>query len=75
MDFRRFRNRFRMRLAAFAESITNLRAALKPKSQEFATQRMCPFCGLITPRSGRVCLECGKSLRGIQVERKDAKQS
>ena len=35
----------------------------KPRGDEFAPQRMCPFCGLITPRSNRNCLECGKSLK------------
>lgn len=30
---------------------------------DFASQRMCPFCGLITPRHGVCCLECGKSLK------------
>jgi hypothetical protein len=28
----------------------------------FSPPRMCPFCGLITPRKGRSCLECGKVL-------------
>jgi hypothetical protein len=28
----------------------------------FSPQRMCPFCGLITPRSKSLCLECGKHL-------------
>ncbi len=41
---------------------------------DFASQRMCPFCGLITPRSKRFCLECGKPLRGVQLERKNARQ-
>jgi hypothetical protein len=39
-----------------------------------ASPRMCPFCGLITPRSKSSCMECGKSLRGVQLARKDAKQ-
>ena len=28
-------------------------------------QRMCPFCGLITPRSKPFCLECGKSFEAF----------
>lgn len=30
---------------------------------DFASQRMCPFCGLITPRHETSCLECGKALK------------
>jgi hypothetical protein len=30
---------------------------------DFASQRICPFCGLITPRYETCCLECGKALR------------
>jgi hypothetical protein len=48
--------------------------AMKTSGREFASQRMCPFCGLITPPSKPFCLECGKSLRGIQLGQKDAKQ-
>jgi hypothetical protein len=36
---------------------------MKLRDDEFAPQRMCPFCGLITPRRKRYCLECGKSLK------------
>lgn len=30
---------------------------------DFASQQICPFCGLITPRYETCCLECGKVLR------------
>jgi hypothetical protein len=42
-----------------------LRRSLKiaPHDGDFASQRMCPFCGLITPRHETCCLECGKSFR------------
>jgi hypothetical protein len=33
---------------------------LKPEIAGYASQRMCPACGLITPRSKAACLECGK---------------
>jgi predicted amidophosphoribosyltransferase len=46
----------------------------KAPTQQYGSQRMCPFCGLITPRSNRLCLECGKPLRAVQIERKDARQ-
>jgi ribosomal protein S27AE len=36
---------------------------MKPREEEFTPQRMCPFCGLITARHKRFCLECGKSLK------------
>jgi hypothetical protein len=33
----------------------------KPQIAGFRSQRMCPSCGLITPRLRTGCLECGKS--------------
>jgi hypothetical protein len=33
---------------------------LKPQMAGYASQRMCPACGLITPRSKAACVECGK---------------
>jgi hypothetical protein len=71
---RRFRKRLRRRLAFIVDSFKKQLALLKPPTQDFGSQRMCPFCGLITSRSKRFCLECGKSLRGSQLERKDARQ-
>jgi hypothetical protein len=32
---------------------------LKPQMTGFRSQRMCPFCGLITSRLNPRCLECG----------------
>src|SRR5579864_3040502 len=69
-----FRQPFRRRLAFFADLFTRMLAILKPRDRDFASQRMCPFCGLITSRSKRFCLECGKPLKGIQVGRKDLRQ-
>lgn len=74
-SFRRpFRERLRRRLAAIADFLGKLRTILIPPAQEIRSQRMCPFCGLITPRSKRICMECGKSLAGIKLEHKDARQ-
>jgi len=73
-DRRPFHNRLCRRLALITEWFAKLRAVLTPQAEEIQTQRVCPFCGLITPRSKRLCLECGKSLRAIQLERKDARQ-
>jgi len=36
---------------------------MNPHIGDFASQRMCPFCGLITPRYEICCLECGKSFK------------
>jgi len=57
-------------LAFFAQ----LLAILRPEARQFQSQRMCPFCGLITPRARRCCLECGKPLRAVPADPKDAKQ-
>ena len=37
-------------------------ARLRPGGRDFQSQRMCPFCGLITSRYKTCCLECGKVL-------------
>jgi len=69
-----FRNRLRKRLASIAGLLEKFRATLPVRAQQVGSQRMCPFCGLITPRAKRLCLECGKPLRPVQAERKDARQ-
>jgi hypothetical protein len=73
-DFRRFRDRVERRIASLMRGFKEWLAGLKTPGKEYGSQRMCPFCGLITPRSKRLCLECGKSLKGIPLERKDAPQ-
>ena len=47
----------------FTPALVKKLLGMKPRGDEFAPQRMCPFCGLITPRRKRYCLECGESLR------------
>ncbi|HWW16585.1 MAG TPA: hypothetical protein VN310_18140 [Candidatus Dormibacteraeota bacterium] len=37
---------------------------LRPQMAGYASQRMCPACGLITPRSKSACMECGKVFLG-----------
>jgi hypothetical protein len=69
-----YRPPLRRRLASLREFLGKLLMIFKPRSQEVRSQRMCPFCGLITPRAKRVCLECGKSLSAVSVERIEAKQ-
>jgi len=38
-----------------------------PQIAGYGSQRMCPFCGLITSRLKPFCLECGKSLAVVSV--------
>ena len=57
-----FRDRLRRRLATIRAFVSKRFASLKPPARGYASQRMCPFCGLITPRAKTSCLECGKSL-------------
>jgi hypothetical protein len=47
------------------ELAASLRKLLGMKRQDgdFASQRMCPYCGLITPRYATCCLECGRVLK------------
>ena len=55
-------NRFRRLRASILIFFGRLLAMLAPRTREARSQRMCPFCGLITSRNKRRCLECGKSL-------------
>src|SRR5579864_5999155 len=69
----RFRSRLRRKFAIVLDKFRELMAAGQSTSQGFASQRMCPFCGLITPRSKPACLECGKSPSSLPLEPKPAK--
>jgi hypothetical protein len=44
---------------------------LRPQMAGYASQRICPACGLITPRSKAACLECGKMFREPAASRPD----
>jgi hypothetical protein len=57
---RRIRDRVRRELTAVKRSFAALMATFSRRREFVASQRMCPFCGLITPISQRLCLECGK---------------
>jgi len=46
---------------------------LRPQTQQVQTQRMCPYCGLITPRFQQSCLECGRLFAVVPLEPKDAR--
>ena len=60
LNFRRFRNRLSRKRASI---IDRFRLIASVEDDGFGSQRMCPFCGLITPRRKACCLECGKSLK------------
>jgi hypothetical protein len=64
--FGRLINRLRRTLAvirtSFAKRGGNLDAG-PSFGQDLKSQRMCPFCGLITSSYKTCCLECGKSLK------------
>jgi hypothetical protein len=62
------------RVASVRRFLGTLQALFKPREVEVRSQRMCSFCGLITPKAKRVCLECGKALGDVSVERIEVKQ-
>ena len=70
-----YRPSLRRRLTSAWKFLETLLAIVRPQAQEVRSQRMCPFCGLITPRAKRICLECGKSLSAVSLERKAAKHA
>jgi hypothetical protein len=69
-----FGKRLRRGLASISARFTDLVVRTNPPPQNSRAQRMCPFCGLITPRFQRSCVECGKSFGGTQLEPNNAKQ-
>jgi len=57
-------DRWFVRVYALLAFITDWFKSLFGRNRrDFASQRMCPFCGLITPRRKTCCLECGKLLK------------
>ena len=70
---RTFRNRLRRRLAFITKLFAKLRAVSTPQARDAQSQRMCPFCGLITSRFKASCLECGKSINEVRLARQDAR--
>jgi len=50
-------------LRAFLAASLRKFLKMEPHDGDFASQRMCPSCGLITPRHEARCLECGKSFK------------
>lgn len=54
--------RVRCLLAFIAASLRKM-FGMEAHDGDFASQRVCPFCGLITPRFEAHCLECGEALK------------
>ena len=50
-------------LGAFLAASLRKYLGMEAHDGDFASQRVCPFCGLITPRYETCCLECGKVFR------------
>jgi hypothetical protein len=48
-------------IVLFAILLVYRLSGLKPQIAGIRSQRMCPSCGLITPRLKASCIECGKS--------------
>jgi hypothetical protein len=69
-----YRPSVRRRLFSVLDVLGKLLRKMKPRAPEIRLQMMCPFCGLITARANRLCLECGKPLRAVQAEQKAAPQ-
>ena len=53
-------------IALFAILVLYRRRKL-PQISGYGSQRMCPFCGLITSRLKACCLECGGSFADLSV--------
>lgn len=54
--------RFR-ELRAFIAAWTKKLFGMELRAGDFASQRMCPFCGLITSRYESCCMECGRPIK------------
>ncbi len=51
------------RLSAFVAASLRSFLKMEPHDGDFTSQRMCPFCGLVTPRHETCCLECGRAFK------------
>ena len=59
-------HRFRVRVRALLAFIINpvdKFVRMRMHGRDYGSQRMCPFCGLITSRYKTWCLECGRSFK------------
>ena len=58
---------FGLLIALFAILLLYKIRKLKPQVTGYGSQRMCPFCGLITSRLKADCLECGRPLTAADL--------
>jgi hypothetical protein len=59
----RAKARFRRRVAHVKAWFAKVREFFEtPRRRGSSTPRICPYCGLITPRFKLSCLECGRRL-------------
>lgn len=61
--FHHLRKRLLRRFAFISDWFPKLHTTITSQAQHLGSQRMCPFCGLITSRYKTWCLECGRSLK------------
>jgi hypothetical protein len=54
-------------IALFAILMLYRMCKRRPQVAAYGSQRMCPYCGLITSRLKTCCLECGQSLTETRV--------
>jgi hypothetical protein len=54
-------------IALFAILLLYKMRKLKPRVAGYGSQRMCPYCGLITSRLKACCLVWGESLTAVSV--------
>ena len=54
-------------IALFAILLLYRMLKLQPQVAGYGSQRMCPYCGLITSRLKAYCMECGQSLTAVSV--------
>jgi hypothetical protein len=59
--FDEVRDDVRRRLVRMADFLSQRFASQPRRQRVWASPRMCPFCGLLTPKAKSSCLECGKS--------------
>ena len=57
--------RLSLLLTSIADSFKRFLARVKPQNGDFRSQRICPFCGLITPRHKSSCVECGHAFAKV----------
>jgi len=63
--FRSRGSRLSRLISSIADSFNRFLARVKSQDGDFQSQRICPFCGLITPRHKSSCVECGHAFAKV----------